>query len=186
MRSAADVLEAAIEPFVADMGYELLLVEWLGSAGKHRVLRVYLDHPDGITLEDVTRMGRVIGNGLDALEANAQSSGGESVTIDPGLAALLGRAYTLEVSSPGVDRPLAKRRHFEAQIGSRVKIKLSDPLSADSDERNLHGRIVAVRGDEAAPDDQRRGTVVVHDPERDRTLDIPLPLVRRANLVWEG
>ncbi|NVB41567.1 ribosome maturation factor RimP [Pseudenhygromyxa sp. WMMC2535] len=184
-KSAAELLEAAIDPMVVDMGFELLLLEWLGS-GKRRVLRIFLDHADqgtGVTVADCTRMARIIGDGLDAVEANATAGEGD---VDPALAALLSRAYTLEVSSPGVDRPLAKRSHFAAQIGARVKIKTLEPLEAESNERNFHGRLLAVTADEAAPDDPRRGVVTIHDDERGRTLDIPLPLIRRANLVWEG
>lgn len=179
--AATALLEAAIEPVCADMGYEALLVEWSGS-GQRRVLRVFLDSPKGVTIADCTRMGRLIGNSLDAAEAAVEAGEGS-----PALAALLAPGYTLEVSSPGVDRPLAKKRHFAAQVGGRVKLKTwESPAAADADERSFNGRLVAVHDDDAAPEDQRRGTVVVHDPERDRTIPIPLPLIRRANLVWEG
>jgi ribosome maturation factor RimP len=187
--SAVAVLSRAIEPVVEDMGFELLLLEWLGS-GKRRVLRLFLDHPDGVSVADCSKMSRIIGNALDASEAAADT--------DPALLALLGRAYTLEVSSPGVDRPLTKLRHFADHIGGRVKLELWSPLSPEeggmTDERNFHGRIVGVEPegpegaaepDPDAPDDPRRGVVVVHDGERQRTLRFSLPRIRRANLVWE-
>jgi ribosome maturation factor RimP len=178
--SAVAVLTRAIEPVVEDMGFELLLLEWLGS-GKRRVLRLFLDHPDGVSVADCSKMSRIVGNALDANEAAADT--------DPALLALLGRAYTLEVSSPGVDRPLTKRRHFADHVGGRVKLELWSALPPDegglADERNFHGRIAAVEVDPDAPDDPRRGVVVVHDGERQRTLRFPLPRIRRANLVWE-
>jgi ribosome maturation factor RimP len=184
--TAVAVLTRAIEPVVEDMGFELLLLEWLGS-GKRRVMRLFLDHPDGVSVADCSKMSRIVGNALDASEAAAGT--------DPALLALLGRAYTLEVSSPGVDRPLTKRRHFADHIGGRVKLELWSPLPPEegglSDERNFHGRIISVESegsvedDPNAPDDPRRGVVVVHDGERHRTLRFSLPRIRRANLVWE-
>lgn len=196
--SAIAVLERAIEPVVEDMGFELLLLEWLGS-GKRRVLRVFLDHPNGVSVEDCSRMSRIIGNALDASEAAGKAagesgdeseSGGGDTAVDPALVALLERAYTLEVSSPGVDRPLTRRRHFHTHVGGRVKVELWSPLTPDEggseqEERKFQGRIAAVEDDPAAPDDQRRGFVVVHDEERKRTLRVALPRIRRANLVWE-
>jgi ribosome maturation factor RimP len=182
--SAVALLTQAIDPVVEDMGFELLLLEWLGS-GKRRVLRLFLDHPAGVSVADCSKMSRIVGNALDASEA--------ATNTDPALLALLGRAYTLEVSSPGVDRPLTKRRHFADHVGGRIKLELWSAITADeggdegssSNERNFHGRIAAVEVDPDAPDDPRRGVVVVHDGERHRTLRFSLPRIRRANLVWE-
>lgn len=201
--AAVVLLESAIEPLVEDLGYELVLLEWLG-AGKRRLMRLYIDSPAGVTIEDCTRLGRVLSNALDARETAAAAERGEA--RDPVLAALLGKPYTLEISSPGVDRPLTRRRHFVEHVGSRVKIETWGPLvdptgalqageqpegkpakpSAAGPEKKFHGRIVAVEEDPAALDDQRRGVVVLHDADADRTLRIPLPRIRRANLVWEG
>src|SRR5690349_12322969 len=113
--SAVALLERAIDPVVEDMGFELLLLEWLGS-GKRRVMRVYLDHQDGVSVADCSRMSGIISNALDASEVAPDS--------DPALVALLSRPYTLEVSSPGVDRPLTKFCHFADHVGGRVKIEL--------------------------------------------------------------
>jgi ribosome maturation factor RimP len=200
-QSAVAVLERAVEPVAEDMGFELLLLEWLGS-GKRRVLRVFLDHPDGVSVADCSRMSRIIGNALDAASAAAKSAEtdadadaegqGEPVAeVDPALVALLDRPYTLEVSSPGVDRPLTRRRHFVAHVGGRVRIELWSALTLDEgalegqEERKFQGRLVAVEEDPEAPEDQRRGVVVVHDDERKRTIRVAMPRIRRANLVWE-
>src|SRR5690554_1303822 len=133
--SAVGLLESAIEPLVEDLGYELVLLEWLGS-GKHRVMRLYLDSPAGVTVGDCTRVGRVLSNALDAQETAPETApelGTETEVQaapprDPALAALLGKPYTLEVSSPGVDRPLTRRRHFADQVGGRVKLETYAPL----------------------------------------------------------
>ncbi len=179
--AAVALLESAVEPLVEDLGYELLLLEWLG-AGKRRLMRLYIDSPTGVTIEDCTRLGRILSNALDARETAAAA--GEA--RDPVLAALLGKPYTLEVSSPGVDRPLTRRRHFTEHIGGRVKIETWAPLEPGANEKKYYGRIVAVEEDPTAPEHQRRGVVVVHDADKDRTLRFPLPRIRRANLVWEG
>jgi ribosome maturation factor RimP len=183
------LLESVVEPLVEDLGYELLLLEWVG-AGKRRLMRLYIDSPAGVTIEDCTRLGRILSNALDARETAAGGGEGEAAEPaprpSPALAALLGKPYTLEISSPGVDRPLTRRRHFADHVGSRVKLETLAPLEPGRAEKKFHGRIVAVEQDPAAPDDQRRGVVLVHDADGDRTLRIPLPRIRRANLVWEG
>jgi ribosome maturation factor RimP len=185
------LLEAALEPVVRDMGFELLLLEWLGS-GKRRVMRIFLDSPKGVTVEDCSRMSRILGASLDAAEAAGKAGEG-----DPALAALLDRAYTLEVSSPGVDRPLARRRHFEQQVGSKIKLELDEALaSADlaaqspNPQLRFTGRVLAVQDDPARPEDGDAALIVLaleaEKPEHARTLHVPLARIRRANLVWEG
>ncbi|MFV8754359.1 ribosome maturation factor RimP [Nannocystaceae bacterium ST9] len=181
--SPARLLEAAVSAVVGDMGFELLLLEWLG-VGKRRVMRLYLDSPKGVTVEDCSRMSRIVGAALDAAEAAAKAGQG-----DPLLASLLDRPYTLEVSSPGVDRPLASRRHFEQYVGSKLKLETLEPLGLpgmDPREHRFTGRIVAVQDDSAQPDDPEAAIVVIADGDHDRTLQVPLTRIRRANLVWEG
>lgn len=180
--SPTRLLDDAVSAVVSDMGFELLLLEWLG-VGKRRVLRVYLDSASGkgITVEDCSRMSRIIGNALDAAEAAGVAGQG-----NPALAALLGQPYTLEVSSPGVDRPLARRRHFEQHVGSKLRLETLEPLAIDPRQQRFTGRIVAVQDDPDQPDDPEAAIVVIADGEHDRTLHVPLTRIRRANLVWEG
>ncbi|KIG18168.1 hypothetical protein DB30_01672 [Enhygromyxa salina] len=201
--AAVTLVEQAIEPAIEDMGYELLLLEW-ATSGKRRILRVFLDHPDGVSVGDCSRMSRIIGNTLDASDPTSGPVGDDDGAtkvdpslVNPALAALLSRPYSLEVSSPGVDRPLTRLRHFAAHIGGRVKVETWEPFNPDdsgggsasgqtAEQRKFHGRIAAVEPDPTAPDHQRRGVVVIQDADRPRELRIPLPRIRRANLVWEG
>lgn len=176
----ARLLEDAVSAVVGDMGFELLLLEWLG-VGKRRVLRVYLDSPNGITVEDCSRMSRIIGNALDAAEAAAKAGEG-----DPALAAILDRPYTLEVSSPGVDRPLARRSHFEQYVGSQLRLETLEPLEPQTKDLRIAGRIVAVQDDPNLPDDPEAAVIVIAQSDHDRTLHVPLTRIRRANLVWAG
>jgi len=173
--SPADQIAAVIEPVVGAMGYELVHLEWHAS-GTHRRLQVYLDHPDGFALDDCTRLAPIVSNALDAADADPKL---------PEITRILNGAYTLEVSSPGLDRPLTKRRHFARFVGERATVRTISPLSEDSKQRVFHGRIAGVEPDPAKPDDDRHGIVQLSDD--DGSLHrIPLALLRRANLIYEG
>ncbi len=99
-----------LEPVVTALGYELLDVEY-APAGRHSLLRVYLDRGDGgaIGLDDCERASRAIGEVLDA--------------EDP-----VGHEYRLEVSSPGFDRPLRTPAHFARFAGSEARLELAVPV----------------------------------------------------------
>ena len=134
-------------PAVEATGHDLEDVS-VSPAGKRRVVRVVVDCDAGVTLDDVAQVSRALSDVLDAAEVD-----------EPGL---LGGAYVLEVSSPGVDRPLTERRHWRRNVGRLVTAHLVDGtsvtgrvLSADDDgikldteqgSRHLaHGDVV--RGD---------------------------------------
>lgn len=173
--AAVVLLEDAVEPVARAMGFEVVLLEWLGGRGG-RVARIYLDHPNGVSLDDCTRMSRIFSNALDAAEADPQM---------PALAALLAQPYTLEVSSPGLDRPLSRLSHYARFVGSRCIIKTRAPIQPDSDQKTFHGHIVGSEVDPAHPEDDRRGTVLLRALDGDIIHSISLADVRRANLVYE-
>jgi ribosome maturation factor RimP len=176
-------LEAVVEPVVATLGYELVHVEWVGS-GPQRRLRVYLDHDQGITLADCVRMSPIISNALDAAESVGATGPDGSDLGAAEIAQQLRAPYTLEVSSPGLDRPLRRRSHFARFVGHRVTVQTMAPLDPDSRQRTFHGRIEEVQSDPGRPDDDRSGVVVLHADD-DHHHAIPLALIRRANLVIE-
>lgn len=161
------------------MGFEVVTVEWAG-APRHRVVRVYLDRPEGsesgITLDDITRLSPIVGNALDAAES---APGGEELN------ALLRAGYTLEVSSPGVERPLATRAHFERYVGHRISVRTYEPLEPGDKQRGFHGFVQSCEADPDAPGDQRAGTLILKDADADRLYRIPLPAMKRAHLVFE-
>lgn len=173
--AAANLLEAVVEGAARAMGYEVVLLEWLGGRGG-RVARIYLDHPNGVSLDDCTRMSRIFSNALDAAEADPET---------PALAALLAQPYTLEVSSPGVDRPLVRLSHFARAVGSRAVVRTRAPIVAGSDQKTFHGHIVGTEVDAAHPTDDRRGTVRLRALDGDTVHAIALTDIRRANLVYE-
>lgn len=171
------LLGEIVEPVLAAMGYELAHLEWSGSGRRHR-LQVFIDHPDGVDLDDCARLSPLLSNALDAAEASAPEGP---------LARLLAGAYNLEVSSPGLDRPLSRRSHFSRFLGRRVKVRTFAPLdpTTESNQKNFHGRIVQVEPDPERPEDDRHGMVELVE-EGGMHYHIPLTQIRRANLVYEG
>lgn len=116
-----------LEPTVMMLGYELVDIE-CAPAGSGGLLRVYIDASGGITLDDCERVSHGISAVLDA--------------EDP-----IAGAYTLEVSSPGLDRILRTRAHFERFVGSRIKVQLAEPLEG---RRRFTGRLLEAAADTIA------------------------------------
>jgi ribosome maturation factor RimP len=100
-----------LTPAVQGTGHDLEDVS-VSPAGRRKVVRVVVDKDGGITLDDVAAVARVVSDVLDTAEVD-----------EP---ALLGGAYVLEVSSPGVDRPLTEQRHWRRNVGRLVRAKLAD------------------------------------------------------------
>ncbi len=114
-------LAGLFEPVVESMGYELVGVEFSGG-GSHGTLRVYIDHENGVNVDDCASISHQISAILDVEEPIQQ-------------------AYDLEVSSPGLDRPLFKLTDFERFSGQAVKIKMSAGLHG---RRNFKGVLQGV------------------------------------------
>lgn len=95
-------IEQIVESVTSDLGYELVKVDYLPQR-KNSILRIYIDSESGIGIEDCETVSRQLGT---VLEIEDPISG----------------SYTLEVSSPGIDRPLVKPEHFERFCGQRVKV----------------------------------------------------------------
>ena len=104
MKLDSDGLEALFEPIVQGLGFTLWGVE-LRSSQNHAHLKVYIDHEDGISVDNCSDVSHQISGILDV--------------EDP-----ISVAYTLEVSSPGVERPLMKREHFERYLGRSASAPL--------------------------------------------------------------
>lgn len=102
-----------LTPALVESGYDLEDVS-VSPAGKRRVVRVVIDQDGGVTLDDIAEVARELSDLLDGIEES-----------DP---QLLGGAYVLEVSSPGVDRPLTLPRHWRRNIGRLVSATLSDGM----------------------------------------------------------
>ena len=113
-----------LEPAVDALGFELLGVEFI-RAGNHSTLRIYIDHEDGITVDNCADVSNQVGAILDV--------------EDP-----ISTEYSLEVSSPGMDRPLFKLAHYEAVLNETINVRLNVPQDG---RRNFKGTLVGIEGD---------------------------------------
>ena len=107
MTASADRLRALVRPVIEAAGCDLEDLT-VTAAGRRSVVRILVDNDAGITLDDVAEVSRAVGTALDAADE-----------ADPGL---LGASYVLEVSSPGVDRPLTEPRHWRRNTGRLVSV----------------------------------------------------------------
>ena len=151
MRRQHEPVRAMIEPSLTAMGYELVGVEYLPRGADGGLLRVYIDSPGGITVDDCERVSHQVSGVLDV--------------EDP-----IKGPYTLEVSSPGLARPLFTPEHFRRFSGHKVRLKLDLPVDG---RRNITGVLVGCEDDE----------VVVLEDGGERRL--PLAAIGRAQLVPE-
>jgi ribosome maturation factor RimP len=117
MSGVADRVEKAVAPVVAEAGLDLEAVE-VQPAGRRRLVRVLVDRDGGISLDDVADLSKVLSETLDATDAMGD------------------QPYVLEVTSPGVDRPLTLPRHWRRNLGRKVAVETSDG-------HRLVGRLVA-------------------------------------------
>ena len=121
-----DQLRELLAPVVAGLGYQLCELEFLPRSGGG-MLRIYIDSsrdsPEpGISLDDCERVSRAVSETLDA--------------ADP-----IPSHYTLEVSSPGLDRLLRTREHFERFAGERVRLEMMQPVEG---RKRFSGRLLGV------------------------------------------
>ena len=149
-RHVPENLHRSIEASVQSLGYELVGIEY-HPQGRRSLLRVYIDTPDGVSVDDCERASRQISSVLDV--------------NDP-----IRGQYVLEVSSPGLDRPLFTAEHYRRFLGSRVKLRVSPPIDG---RRNFTGVLARMRDDVV---------VVVQDDEE---IEIPFQQIERARLIPE-
>ena len=163
MELAQDRLREIAERVASTSGLEVVEVE-LRGAGKARMLRVFLDKPEGVTHEDCASFSREFGTIVDVEEA------------------VPGASYTLEVSSPGLDRKLHRARDYERFTGSRVKLMTRNPVHGN---RHFEGRLKSFKDGRLTLDlsevrKKKRPTGDVPDK-----IEIELANVEKANLVPE-
>jgi ribosome maturation factor RimP len=145
--STPRLIQGLLDAAATAHGFELVLVETAG-ARNNQVVRVFLDHRGGITIERIAEANKWIKKVLDPLP---QCAGG----------------YMLEVSSPGIERPLVKLADFARFVGSEVKVTTSREIDG---RKHFTGDIRAVEGDE----------IVLGDGEE--TVRLPHADVKKARL----
>ena len=111
-QAVVEKITALAEQIGDPQGLEIVEVDLLGG-GIHRVLRIFVDKPEGVTHEDCALLSRQLSELLDTGDV------------------IPGGAYTLEVSSPGVDRKLSKPKDFERFKGQKIKLSLKAPLDGE-------------------------------------------------------
>jgi ribosome maturation factor RimP len=119
MTAGIDKVREIAQRVADSSGLELVDVDLRGG-GKARTLRIFIDKPDGVTHEDCSNFSREVGTIFDVEEA------------------VPGGTYTLEVSSPGLDRKLLKASDYERFVGSLVKLSTREPVAGN---RHFEGRL---------------------------------------------
>jgi ribosome maturation factor RimP len=160
------------ERVAASAGLEVVDVE-LRGAGKHRMLRVFIDrpgamptteHPDGVTHEDCANFSREFGTILDVEDAMA------------------GGSYVLEVSSPGLDRKLTRASDFERFLGHRVKLMTRQPVN---NNRHFEGKLESFENGRLTLDLSAARRKMRPKLDEVSKVEIELANVEKANLVPE-
>jgi ribosome maturation factor RimP len=164
MTAGIDKIREIAERVAQSSGLELVDLELLGG-GKARMLRVYIDKPGGVTHDDCSNFSREAGTIFDVEEA------------------VPGSSYTLEVSSPGLDRKLSKPQDFERFVGSLVKVMTRDPVNGN---RHFEGRLKSFENGrlklELTP---RKKSKKHQEVEPGTEVEIAFSNVEKANLVPE-
>ncbi len=150
MRQAPAHIQAVVAPVVASMDCELVGIEY-GRQGKGGLLRVYIDKEGGVDVNDCQRVSHQLSGVLDVED------------VIPG-------QYQLEISSPGLDRPLFTLEHFARFVGHRVKLRLVTPIDG---QRKFKGTLEGVEDDK----------VIVNIGENE--LELALDAIDKANLIAE-
>jgi ribosome maturation factor RimP len=152
MNALRDTLEALLAPVVNGLGYELWELEWSGGGRSGGgVLRLFIDAAEPVTVEDCERVSRAVSAALDETDPV------------PG-------EYTLEVSSPGLERPLRTAAHFARFVGQPVFVELA--VARDGRKRH-QGRLVAA--------DARQVELEIEG----QRVALPIEGLRKAHLVAE-
>lgn len=159
-----DKIQEIAERVARSSGLEVVEVELRGG-GKARMLRIYIDKPGGVTHDDCSNFSREAGTIFDVEDA------------------VPGGTYTLEVSSPGLDRKLAKAAEFERFSGSLVKLMTRDPINGN---RHFEGRMQWLGDGRINLELTGRKKSKKHEAVEDGAkVDIELANVEKANLVPE-
>ncbi len=150
MRREQTHLWDLFEPVVSGMGYDLIEIEHFPNP-KHGVLRLYIDKEGGVNIDDCSAVSRQISALIDVEEP-------------------VRGQFNLEVSSPGLDRPLRRVQDFQRFTGSKVKLKTVMPLEG---QRNFTGRLLQASDE----------TVVIETD--DEEISLPMSAIEKARIVPE-
>jgi ribosome maturation factor RimP len=139
-----------IEPIIDEMGFELVDIEYLSEYGRW-ILRIYVDDEGGINLDGCARVSNEIGDLIEMQD-------------------IVPHKYVLEVSSPGLNRPLVREKDFDRAVGKKVKVRMVAPVG---ERRNFAGYLKAFE----------EGTLYLEIESQ--LVSLPRRDVKKANLVYE-
>jgi ribosome maturation factor RimP len=163
MALAIERVREIAERVAASSGLEIVEIELRGG-GKARMLRIVIDKPAGVTHEDCANLSREVGTILDVEDV------------------VPGSSYTLEVSSPGLDRKLVRPADYKRFTGSRVKLTTRQPLNGN---RHFEGKLESFHEGRLTLDVgplRKKSRETQDEPQK---LEIELGNVEKANLVPE-
>jgi ribosome maturation factor RimP len=149
--SVEDRVRVIAERVAIDHGLELVHAEVAGPDNKP-IVRIFIDKPNGVTHQDCSEVSLHVGTVLDVED-------------------FIHASYTLEVSSPGIERGLYKRQDYERFAGSLAKLRTRKPVNG---QRNFRGRLLGIDGEDVLLEDRTSGRVRV-----------PLEVVAKANLEMD-
>ncbi len=149
--SVEDRVQAIAERVAIDHGLELVHAEVAGPDNKP-IVRIFIDKPNGVTHQDCSEVSLHVGTVLDVED-------------------FIHASYTLEVSSPGIERGLYKRQDYERFAGSLAKMRTRKPIQG---QRNFRGRLLGIDGEDILFEDRTSGPVRV-----------PFEVVAKANLEMD-
>jgi ribosome maturation factor RimP len=149
--SVEDRVQAIAERVAIDHGLELVHAEVAGPDNKP-IVRIFIDKPNGVTHQDCSEVSLHVGTVLDVED-------------------FIHASYTLEVSSPGIERGLYKWQDYERFAGSLAKMRTRKPIHG---QRNFRGRLLGTDGEDIIIDDRTSGRVRV-----------PFEVVAKANLEMD-
>jgi len=152
MSTKTELLQEIIEPIVQSFELELWGLQYLPQ-GNHATLRIYIDSAQGVNVEDCARVSRQVSAVLDV--------------EDP-----ISSRYSLEVSSPGLDRVMFKFEQYEKYIGSKINVKLNRAIDS---KKKFKAQLLAV-------DEQKQILEFMLDEEK---FDVDFLNIDKANLVGE-
>ena len=164
MAAGLDKVHEIAERVAQSSGLEVVEIDLRGG-GKARTLRIFIDKPGGVTHDDCSNFSREVGTIFDVEDA------------------VPGGSYTLEVSSPGLDRKLLKSSDYERFTGSLVKITTRDPVN---NNRHFEGRLKAFENGRLSLElTARKQSKKYQAVEHGTVVEIDLANVEKANLVPE-
>jgi ribosome maturation factor RimP len=152
LQTVADRLQEIISPILWTLGLELVDVVCVGQ-GPRSVVRVLINKPGGVTITDCEQAHKALGPALDV--------------ADP-----FPHAYTLEVSSPGLDRPFKRLQDFQRAIGKEVSLKLRQPVEG---QWKVTGRLMEA--------DERAVVLAVGAPRMSQPMSLDREMIAEAKLV---